>query len=187
MFVLLAAPCFSQTTWGGLHFGMTAEQAHVVLKDRPNKDRLVPDDLPFFIDVQDVAVGQHKGIAHIQFDKGKKLEHVSLDFGRFQSDAKVCFEGISNEEAVTRTLRLTEISEAMIERFGKPVSETGKFPSTHELASFYTIGSFRHVAPTLEGKRIWRTEGQVIEEHFDLPCGNLFLWIDYRPQKTDEL
>lgn len=82
--VLLGAPSFSQTTWSGLHFGMTPEQAHVALKDRPNKDRLEPairigsgafsETVPetFWIDVQDATVGQHKGVAHIRFDKGRK-------------------------------------------------------------------------------------------------------------------
>jgi hypothetical protein len=194
--LLAAAPCFSQTTWSGLQFGMTPQQAHLALNDRPSKDRLVPasrvgnTDSPemFFIDVQGVSVGQHKGDAHLRFDEDQKLAQVSIAFITFDKLERkaACFEGISNEEAATRSNMAVEISEEMIGRFGKPVSETGSFPTSQELAAFYARGTVTGFAKIDAGKRIWRTEGQVIEESLSMPCGSLFLMITYKPQ-TKEL
>jgi hypothetical protein len=193
LLVLLAAiPGFSQSTWGGLRFGMTPAQARLSLKDRPMKDRIAPANLDmnrpetFFIDVQDVAVGQHNGTAHLQFSKDHKLVEIELAFTRTEEGSRGCFSRISTEEAVTRSLTVTEISEKMLERFGKPVSETGVFPNSQDLASYYARGVVTGFARVIEGKRIWRTEGQVIEEWFHLPCGSLYLFVSYRPQ-TKEL
>src|ERR1035437_8319503 len=76
LFVLVvAAPCFSQSTWSGLRFGMTPAEVRLALKDRPNKSRTEPvhPDLQmpelFFIDVPNVTVGEHKGTAHLGFDR----------------------------------------------------------------------------------------------------------------------
>lgn len=193
LFVLVAAaPCFAQNTWGGLRFGMTPAQARLALKDRPNKSRTEPANAElhtpaiFFIDVQGVTVAQHQGTAHLRFDSGQKLAQVSLDFSRMDGASGGCFKGISNEEAAKRSVIITDVSEKILERFGKPVSETGTFPTTHQLASFYAHGGDTGVA-NITGKPPWRTEGQVIEEMLQLPCGSLFLFVSYRPQTKDEL
>lgn len=192
--LVAAAPCFSQTTWGGLRFGMTPAQTRLALKDRPNKSRIEPADAElhtpemFIIDVQDVTVGQHKGVAHLRFDKNHKLDQVSLDFnGSDEADKGGSFKGFSAKEAATRSAILTDISENMLERFGKPVSDTGPFPTSRELASYYARGMVAGFANSLGGKRIWRTEGQVIEELFQIPCGSLFLIVSYKPQTKNEL
>jgi hypothetical protein len=55
------------------------------------------------------------------------------------------------------------------------MSETGSFPSTQELFSFYAAVLAGRMPPVPEGKRIWRTGGQVVEENLNMPCGNLVL------------
>jgi hypothetical protein len=191
---LAAVPCFSQTTWGGLRFGMTPEQAREVLKDRSINDRLEParrvgnTEVPevFFIDVQGVTVGAAKeGVAHVRFDKNKTLESVTIRFERGFADSG-CFQGISTEESGTRLAMVDDISEKMLERFGKPVNETGTFPTMQNLAKWFVYGRERGNGASIEGKRIWRTEGQVIGEEQKLVCGGLLIYTTYQLQ-TKEL
>jgi hypothetical protein len=175
---------------------MTAEQARVVLKGRSIKDRLEPAsragnaDLPemFFIDVDGVTVGPHKGAAHLLFDKDRKLVQVSLLFERNEPEGRACrFQGITAQEAATRSSMVVDISEKMIERFGKPTTETGTFPTIEELNAFFAHGIVTGFAQIGRGRRVWITEGQAIEESFLLPCGDLLLSIIYKPQTKDEL
>ncbi len=194
LFVLLVAvPCFSQTTWGGLRFGMRPADARLALKDRPNKNRTEPASADprtpetFFIDVVDVKVGEYQGVAHLRFDSVMKLDQVSIVFENFENKEGGCFAGISTVEAATRSRMVVDISEKMIERFGKPVSETGAFPTRQELSAYYAQGTVTGFAKIIDGKRIWRTEEQVIEEWLWLPCGNVVLHITYKPQTKDEL
>ena len=56
-----------------------------------------------------------------------------------------------------------------------------------ELSAYYARGTVTGFAKMIDGKRIWRTEQQVIEESFQLPCGSLFLFITYKPQTKSEL
>jgi len=193
VFVLLASPCFCQDTWGGLRFGMTPAQVRAVLKDRPNKSRTEPENAElhtpemFFIDVQDVIVGQHNGVAHLKFSDDRKLDLVSLDFTSLsttRTEADGCFKGISGADLATQSLVLTDISKQILDLYGAPVSDSGTLPTSRELASYYSLGqSFKaDVQNFPQGKRIWRTQGQVIEEMFGFPCGKMLLFISYTPQ-----
>jgi hypothetical protein len=188
--LVAAAPCFSQSTWSGLRFGMTPTEVRLALKDRPNKSRTEPAhgalQLPemFFIDVQDVTVGEHNGTAHLGFDRDQKLDRVSLDFSRFSEG---CFKDLSEMEAVMRIRVLTEISEKMVERFGKLFSETGTSPTSSEIFTHYGNRRVMGSAKLLSGKRIWLTEGQVIDESFTLGCGSLALMVSYKPPTKNEL
>lgn len=191
LFVLVvAAPCFSQSTWSGLRFGMTPAEVRLALKDRPNKSRTEPahPDLQmpelFFIDVPNVTVGEHKGTAHLGFDRDQKLDRVGLDFSRFSEG---CFKDLSEMEAVMRIKVLTEISETMVERFGKLFSETGTSPMSSEIFTHYGNGRITGSAKSLSGKRIWLTEGQVIDESFTFGCGSLALMVSYKPPTKNEL
>ena len=192
LLVFLTSPAFCQDTWGGLRFGMTQGQARVALKDRPNSSRTEPAHAEFhtpemfFIDVQDVMAGQHKGVAYVGFDKDLKLDKVTLNFSVSKNEPG-CFSGISAEEVATRSMTLTDTSEKMLERYGAPVSESGTFPTSRELTSYYSLGQSGVAIKILEGQRIWRTEGQVIDEIFTLPCGNLFLFMSYKPPPKDDI
>jgi len=187
-------PLCAQTTWGGLRFGMTPAEARVVLKERSIKDRLQPatrvgnTDLPemLFIDVDGVTVGVHQGKASLRFDKDR-LVQVSIFFARSEPQGSACFQGITTAEAASRSVMVLDLSERMLDRFGQPSVETGTFPTRQELLTFFARGSLTGLADTESGKRIWRTEGQVIEENISLPCGSTFVTIIYRPQKGDDL
>jgi S1-C subfamily serine protease len=171
---------------------MTPAQARLALKDRPNKSRTeranaqfhTPD--MFLIDVQDVVIGQHKGIAHVAFDKNNVLYQVSLDFTRYE-DETGCFEESAVDELITRSL-LEDISAQMVERLGTPVGETGTFPTSRELGSYFSLGRSgkADLQNPLEGKRIWKTDGQLIEEWFFIPCGKVALFVSYHQQPKDE-
>jgi S1-C subfamily serine protease len=140
----------------------------------------------FFIDVQDVVIGGHKGIAHLAFDTNNKLDAVSLDFTRYE-DETGCFRGSADDEAATRSL-IKDVSDQTLDRLGAPVSQTGTFLTSRELASYFSLGKSgkADVQNPLEGKRTWKTGGELIEEWFAIPCGKLMLFVSYNPQTKDE-
>jgi hypothetical protein len=191
-------PLCAQTTWGGLRFGMTSAEARVVLKERSIKERLqsaqrvgstdVPEML--LIDVDGVTVGGHQGKASLRFDKDR-LVQVSIFFEKFEDPkgfkVSACFQGITSAEAASRSLMVVDLSERMLGRFGRPSVETGTFPTSEELLEFFARGIVTGASDTKTGRRIWRTEGQVIEENFFMPCGNTSVTIIYKPQKGDDL
>ena len=187
LFALLTVPCFCQDTWGGLRFGMTPAQVRAVLKDRPTKSRTEPANLEFhtaelfFIDVQGVTIGQHKGIAHVGFDKEYTLDQVTLDFT--SKDDAGCVDVLSEKVGATRSLLLNDISEKMTERFGAPVSESGVFPTSQELAWYYSSGLTNI---PIKGERVWRAAGQVIDESFALSCDKAILIVSYKPYASSD-
>jgi hypothetical protein len=93
----------------------------------------------FLIDAPDVTIGQHKGVAHIVFDQDHKLNEVNLDFTLYEDKPK-CFDRISDQDAASRVVIITDISKTILERYGAPASESGRLPTRQELASYYSLG-----------------------------------------------
>jgi hypothetical protein len=174
---VLAAPrTEGQATWGGLRFGMTPEEVKDVIGDRAKAGSPSKDAPPgeFTLEVSPVKVGDVAGTARLIFaGSPSRLRQVSLNFSRVgrgcaPDEAKVAAERLE-------TVRV--ISDQLLEKYGKPTSETGPWPSSEVLARLLSLPLLRRV----EAERMWRVPGQIIREWLSTICNSVLLTVSYKP------
>jgi hypothetical protein len=173
--VLTALPLFGQATWGGLRFGMTEAEAKAVLKGRvvatgnpPGTQMYTPLKMP------SVTVGSAKGMGTLGFNvKTKTLQRIWLDFSRYDKDGSA---DISEDETVTRITAYGYILQSLLERYGRPVNETGYCPTQDELTAYFV----RNPPGTIKCTRLWRESHQAIRMELSVPGKSLFLDIEYK-------
>ena len=180
-------PGIAQTTWGGLKFGMTPTEVKTALKGKQieesveSKNEYRPEWL--ILTVKDIAVDRHKGEARLIFPgPERKLKRVALWFSRVD-EGTGCFD-VPKDEVLPRISLIEDISQRLVERYGKPVSETGSIPTRDELIKIYV---YKAVSVKIDVKRIWKADGQIIEQWLIMPCGTVFLSISYSPEPKSEL
>lgn len=174
--LLAALPVLGQATWGGLRFGMTEAQVKAVLKGRvipttggsPGTQEYTPLKIP------SVTAGGAKGLGELSFNvRQKTLERIWLDFSRYDEKSS---GGPSDDESATRITTYGYISRSLLEKYGKPVNETGYCPTQDELVEHFVrdpLGSIRCT-------RLWKERYQTIGMELAVIGKSLFLHIEYK-------
>jgi hypothetical protein len=171
--VLAALPVFGQATWGGLRFGMTEAEVKAVLKGRvvatgnpPGTEMYTPLRMP------SVTAGSAKGMGTLSFNiRTKTLQRVWLDFSRHDTDSSA---ELPLDDSSIRITTYGDISRSLLEKYGRPVNETGYCPTEDEM-----VEHFVHNSGTIKCTRLWRQQHQTIEMDLSVPGRSLFLWIEY--------
>lgn len=172
---LFALPLVGQTTWGGLRFGMTEAEVRVAIRGRVEATGNTPGTqfyTPFRI--KSVTIGPATGIGTLSFDvKKKTLQRVWVNLSR--KDETTLAE-LSTDEVAARVAAYDYVSKQLLEKYGRPVNETGRCPSHDEAVNHYLIEPLN----TLKCTRLWRDHSQTIEMDFSLVGSSLFLTVEYK-------
>jgi len=212
----------SVTTWGGLRFGMTVAQAKTTLagqiasEERPPKNptayRLVLKPV-----ILEPIVAY--GVPNIIFERDR-LIRVLLDYSvptaeerqmaeENRSKIPTCGSGdglqttYSHKERYSpMMLNFNAIAEAMNgvfqEKYGKPINETGIWPSEDAASKHYIHVGYLGTHPDLPAsaiadvlpewdkqykyQRAWKSGGQMIRISLSIVCDMLFLDVEYEPE-----
>jgi hypothetical protein len=111
----------------------------------------------YTINVHGVAVDKFKAEAALVFDEDKKLTEIDL-----------YLLGEDKLETLDRTTRIQlvdSISKMLLERYGKPVGETGEVPAWDQLSHYYL---YRRQYDSFDSTRTWRSEGTFVKESLSL-------------------
>ena len=168
----LLCSAFGQTTWGGLRFGMTEAQVKAAMKGQIEPTGAEPAT-PFYwpFRIKSAKVGPATGIAELGFDVKKTLQRVSLDLSRYGD-----LPEITADEQASRVSAYVYVSSQLLEKYGKPVNETGRCPIRDEAINYLV----RKLPDMLTCSRLWSQPSQTIEMKFSLVGNSLFLSIFYK-------
>jgi hypothetical protein len=165
-----------QTTWGGLRFGMTESEVRAAMKgqiETTGYETGTEFYTPFKIKV--VKVGPATGTAELSFDlKKKTLQRVWLNLSH--ADEKATFGKLTTDEAASRLGAYEYVSKQLLEKYGRPVNETGSCPTSDEIINHFV----REPLNTLKCGRLWREPAQTIGMDFSLVGDSLFLMVEYK-------
>jgi hypothetical protein len=110
-------------------------------------------------------VESEEGSGRLLFDKNtNKLFSIVLDFSVHTKNEGPCFSGLQPEDEVLRVHRVSVIGDKLVDRYGKPATEKGLWPSSAGLIDYFV----RRRLNNLEAVRIWKDSGQAIEARVDL-------------------
>ena len=175
-------PAATLVTWGGLRFGMTPDQVRNAMKGRPYEDHTRihekgidgEGDHPYGINIRDVTVDRYKGEAAITFDENKTLTEVTLYLAGTANSTDLSTLGVP-----LRVKLVEDISNMLLERYGKPIGETGEIPASDHLIHYYF---HRQKSDGFKSTRMWKSEGQLIREDLFLAGETGFFFISYKPE-----
>lgn len=180
--LLILIPCLSamgQTTWGGLKFGTSLADASTQFGEKAHAEAPNTTGNPNIavLVIDEIAVDDQKGNARLLFKDATGLYMVVLDFSDFSKQKTGCFGDSSPANDVRKITRLEAISDKLIDRYGKPSSESGRvWPSSQRLISYFSNRELGGIA----SRRIWKADAQAIEASVSFTCGSMFLTVSYR-------
>src|SRR5450759_674511 len=167
----------AQTTWGGLRFGMSVEEAkrvlagHVLAEERPLLNPAV-----LILKLKPVIVGSVESEPRVIFDRTSgHLTTVVLNFG-IQSQG--CFDKPDPGLYAKITMAVKSVGETFPYEYGKPVQEKGSWPSEDTVTSHLVT---RKVGEAFKCERFWTTGGQTIRTWLSIVCDTLFMTVSYEP------
>jgi len=177
-------PAATLVTWGGLRFGMTSDQVRNALKGRRYEDhtrihekgRWGVDLLYGFI-LRDITVDRYKGEAALAFDDNKTLTEITLYLVGMEN----CTD-LAKLSIPLRVKLVEDISNMLLERYGKPIGETGEIPASDQLMHYYL---HRQNFDVFKSTRMWKSEGQLIREDLSLAGETGFFFISYKPENHE--
>lgn len=178
-------PAATLVTWGGLRFGMTPDQARNAIKGRLYEDHTKihekgadgEGDHPYGINIRDVTVDRYKGEAALTFDENKTLTEVTLFLVGTANSTD-----LAKLDVPLRVKMVEDISNMLLERYGKPIGETGEIPASDQLIHFYF---HRQKSDDFKSTRMWKFEGQLIKEDLTLFGETGFFFISYKPENHE--
>jgi hypothetical protein len=175
-------PTLGQSTWGGLRFGTSVDDAKQQLAGRiQSEERPSQNPTAFILILKSVLLGHAKGEPHIIFEGGRLIRVVLL----FSTEAEGCFDKPDRARDAEKILTIDAVGEAVTgafqEKYGKPINETGSWPS-HDMLINHFAG--HREEETFKAVRAWKSGGQVIRISLNIVCDTLFLDISYDPEST---
>jgi hypothetical protein len=162
---------------------MTEAEVKAVMKDRveaiSDPASNTQSYTPFRIN--SIKAGPVTGTAMLSFGaKTKTLQRVGLDFSRWD-DAVLA--KLSTDEIATRVVAYDYVSGQLLGKYGRPLNETGRCPTSDEVRTRYVRESLR----ILECTRLWRDEAQTVEMKFSLAGTSLALAVEYKSRAVNPL
>jgi hypothetical protein len=129
--------------------------------------------------IKSVKVGPAIGDGSLGFDlKKKTLERVFLNLSRKSGDDPLA--EITPDERAARAVAYEYLSKQLIEKYGKPIDETGMCPTSDEMIDHFV----KEPLNTLKCSRVWRQPSQTIRMDFSLVGNSLFLTIEYKSRSA---
>jgi hypothetical protein len=126
LLLLSAVAATAQSTWGGLHFGMSVEDARKLLLGKiQSEDRAAKNPEVLTFTLKPEPLGLIKSTPHIIFKEGVLTRVVLM----FSEPASGC-SAQRNSELISREIAMIdEVGRASVgvfpEKYGKPINETG--------------------------------------------------------------
>lgn len=175
--------CAAQQTWGGLHFGMKADEVKAALTDRINdgKPSAARDHDTYNLELKSFTVGDAQGRGYLTFKKqSDQLSAITLVFhGGFLGTG--CRWDATPEQGAKIIGAIEDVSGKLLENYGTPVEERDWHD--HEDITNHLV----YRTDLKDSERMWRYQGQIITEWVMLPCSSLFITVSYRPAGKGDL
>ena len=89
-----------------------------------------------------------------------------------------CFDRPTNDAAQRMTL-IEVMRDPVAEKYGRPVSEVGSWPTHDALLNHF---AYKKEGEQFKSDRIWKSEGQVITESLSVICESVFLSVQYKSE-----
>jgi len=175
--------CAAQQTWGGLHFGMKADEVKAALKDRIKDGAPSParDPNTYNLEVKPFSVGDAQGHGYLTFKKqSDQLLAILLVF-RSSIPETHCRWDTTPKEGAQIVGAIDDVSGKLLENYGTPVLEQD-WPSKEDITNHLVYRTH-----PIDAKRIWKREGQIVTEWLSLPCSMPFITVNYRPDEKGDL
>ena len=171
-----ATQLISQTTWGGLRFGMTETEVKAALKDQLQVS--IDESGAQRYKIKSVKVGPTTGTGDLSFDpKDKTLLSIWLDF----SYEERTLRELPVSDVVDRVLAYEYVSKQLLERYGRPLIETGRCPAVDEVRDHLNASPLNTIKlDTLKCDRLWKEPSQTLETNFSLVGNWLLLTVKYK-------
>ena len=173
---------FSQSTWSGLHFGMSVEDARKQLTGEILNEKQPPlNPSAFIFTLKPVPIGAARGEPHIIFENGRLIRVVLV----FSMRAEGCFDKPDRDLYARQIMTIDAIGEACTrsfrEKYGKPINETGAWPSSTMVGHHLVTKAMNE---KFESERAWKSGGQMIRISLSMICDSLSLLITYDPEAS---
>jgi hypothetical protein len=183
IFLLSALAGLGQSTWGRLRFGMSVDDAKQLLAGRIKSEERPPlNPSAFILTLEPIPIGVAKGEPKIIFEQGQLIRVVL----NFSIPAVGCFDKPDRGRDVHQMMTIDAVGEAATgafqEKYGKPINETGSWPS-HDMLMRHFAG--RKEEEKFKSVRAWKSAGQMIRMTLNLICDTLFLDVSYDPESAN--
>jgi len=175
--------CTAQQTWGGLHFGMKADEVKADLKDRieAGQPSSAQDQNTYNLALKSFAVGDAQGHGYLTFKKqSDQLSAITLIFHGGVLDNS-CRWDTTPEEGAKIIGAINDVSGKLLENYGTPVAQQD-WPSQEDITNHLVYRT-----NLKDAKRMWRYQGQIVTEWVMLPCSSLSITVNYRPGEKGDL
>jgi hypothetical protein len=178
-----AIAAFGQSTWGGLRFGMSVDDAKKLLAGRIKSEEQPPKNpSAYILTLNPISLGVSNGEPHVIFERGKLVRVLLM----FSKRAEGCFDKPDRTRDIEKIITVDAVGEAATgafqEKYGKPVNETGLWPSHDALMNHFVE---RKEDEEFKYTRAWRSQGQMIRISLSIICDSLFLDVSYDPESAN--
>jgi hypothetical protein len=168
---------WSQSTWKDLQFGSTIaavkEQLQKAGVAAPGETTTTSAGITLL--QTNTQVDQYTGKVLLRFSKDRSiLDLIAINFSDSEPVGTGC--KMSTDRAANILLMFKNVSDLLVQKYGQPATSTG-WPSPEEFLRRIIATPLAPNSPD----RIWKLNGQSIQEKADFMCKSLFITIVYKP------
>jgi hypothetical protein len=169
---------FAQTTWQGLKFGMSEQDARKQYQRTLEKVPAADGSFQLVDSAQKLTGGNPdagwQAAAHLYFDKGSKLAHIEV----VMTDPLLTASGTS--ATGDSFAAISVLTEKLVQKYGEPISHEGECGLTVEDV-FYSPPQ-----KIFSCKKLWRAADQTIQLDWSVQYQRLrFFSLEYEPLPSD--